>query len=278
MAYSWTKGSEKSLDQDVAVLSSSRRTYRGYVPWVAAALAVLIWWEITALHLVSAVALPSPVAVFHDLVATATVGYSGQTLLNSTLFSLGRISLGFVLAVLVGIPIGFWMATTEWVFLIIDPFLQFLRPIPPLAYIPLMVAWFGIGELPKVILIFFCTIPIIIISAMSGVKNVQESRRRVAECLGANRWQMFRYVVLPSALPEVFTGMRVGIGVAWTCLVAAEMIAASKGLGWMIQAAGGELQIGVVFVGIIMIGLLGYGMELGIRTLEHKMVPWKGKA
>ncbi len=262
---------------DMAILEPSRG-YRGYVPWVAALVAIIVWEAVAALHLVSATALPSPVQVFRDLIATATTGYSGQTLLNSTLFSFGRIAVGFILAVLVGIPIGFWMATTDWVFLIIDPFLQFLRPIPPLAYLPLIVAWFGIGELPKVILIFFCTIPIVIISAMSGVKSVQENRKRVAECFGASPWQMFRYVILPSALPEVFTGMRVGIGVAWTCLVAAEMIAASRGLGWMIMSAGGQLQIGVVFVGIIVIGLLGYGMELGIRTMEKKMVPWKGQA
>ncbi len=283
MGYPWSNQKTEMIEEmpmaatDMVIMDTGR-SYRGYVPWIAALVAILIWEAVAALHVVSSVALPSPIQVFRDLIATATVGYSGQTLLNSTLFSFGRIAVGFVLAVLVGVPIGFWMATTDWVFLIIDPFLQFLRPIPPLAYLPLIVAWFGIGELPKVILIFFCTIPIIIISAMSGVKGVQENRKRVAQCFGANHWQMFRYVILPSALPEVFTGMRVGIGVAWTCLVAAEMIAASRGLGWMIMSAGGQLQIGVVFVGIIIIGLLGYGMELGIRTMEKKMVPWKGQA
>lgn len=270
------ESAESALEQNV--WKADKKPYRGYVPWLVAAVMIGLWWGVTALHLFPPTSLPSPGSVVHDFIVVATVGYSGEPLLTSTLYSLGRIATGFIAAVAVGVPIGFWMASTEWVFLAIDPLLQFLRPIPPLAYIPVMIVWFGIGETSKVVLIFFCTIPIIIISAMSGVKSVQETRVRVAQCLGANKRQLFRYVIFPSALPEIFTGMRVGIGIAWTCLVAAEMIAASKGLGWMIESAGNELQIGVVFVGIVMIGLLGYGMELIIRSVEHRVTPWKGKA
>lgn len=270
------ENAESALEQNV--WKADKKPYRGYVPWLVAAVMIGLWWAVTAVHLFPPTSLPSPGAVVHDFIVVATVGYSGEPLLTSTLYSLGRITTGFIAAVAVGVPIGFWMASTEWVFLAIDPLLQFLRPIPPLAYIPVMIVWFGIGETSKVVLIFFCTIPIIIISAMSGVKSVQETRVRVAQCLGANKRQLFRYVIFPSALPEIFTGMRVGIGIAWTCLVAAEMIAASKGLGWMIESAGNELQIGVVFVGIVMIGLLGYGMELIIRSVEHRVTPWKGKA
>ncbi|POB10474.1 MAG: ABC transporter permease [Sulfobacillus thermosulfidooxidans] len=270
------ESAEGALEQKV--WKEDKKPYRGYVPWLVAVIMIALWWGVTALNLFPPTALPSPGAVVHDFITVATVGYSGEPLLTSTLYSLGRITTGFIAAVVVGVPIGFWMASTDWVFLAIDPLLQFLRPIPPLAYIPVMIVWFGIGETSKVVLIFFCTIPIIIISAMSGVKSVQETRIRVAQCLGANKRQIFRYVIFPSALPEIFTGMRVGIGIAWTCLVAAEMIAASKGLGWMIESAGNELQIGVVFVGIVMIGLLGYGMELIIRSIEHRVTPWKGKA
>jgi NitT/TauT family transport system permease protein/taurine transport system permease protein len=270
------EGAEGVVEQNLYQVD--KRAYRGYVPWLVATVIIALWWGVTALHFFPLTALPSPGSVVHDFIVVATVGYSGQTLLTSTLYSLGRITTGFIVAVIVGVPIGFWMASTEWVFLAIDPLLQFLRPIPPLAYIPVMIVWFGIGETSKVVLIFFCTIPIIIISAVSGVKSVQETRTRVAQCLGANKRQLFRYVIFPSALPEIFTGMRVGIGIAWTCLVAAEMIAASKGLGWMIESAGSELQMGVVFVGIVMIGLLGYGMELIIRSIEHRVTPWKGKA
>ncbi|OLZ11743.1 ABC transporter permease [Sulfobacillus thermosulfidooxidans] len=284
MGYSWVTPDEEpkngvvNQNSEAMTWALQKKPYKGYVPWLVAVVVILVWWLISALHWVSSTALPSPGSVFHDFISVATIGYSGVPLLTSTLYSLGRITAGFLAAVVVGIPLGFWMASSDWVFLAIDPLLQFLRPIPPLAYIPVMIVWFGIGETSKVILIFFCTIPIIIISAMSGVKSAQETRIRAAQCLGANKRQLFRYVILPSALPEIFTGMRVGIGIAWTCLVAAEMIAASKGLGWMIEAAGNELQIGVVFVGIVIIGLLGYGMELVIRRIEHRVTPWKGKA
>lgn len=267
------------LDKEVAVLVPPKSTRSHlWIPWLVAVILIAVWWLITALQLFSPVILPSPGNVVHQLIVTATVGYSGATLAADIGASVGRITAGFVAAVIVGVPVGFWMASSRLVFSAVDPLLQFLRPIPPLAYIPVMVAWFGTGELGKTILIFFCTIPIIIISAISGVKNVQETRLRVAQVFGATPFQQFRYVVLPSALPEIFTGMRVGIGVAWTCLVAAEMIAAQSGLGSMIETAGGELQLSVVFVGIVFIGLIGYLMELIIRTIEHRMVPWKGKA
>jgi NitT/TauT family transport system permease protein/taurine transport system permease protein len=168
------------------------------------------------------------------------------------------------------------MARSDIIFNIIDPFMQFIRPVPPLAYIPLLVVWMGIGELPKVVLILVGTLPIIIISTASGVRNTPIGRIRVAQCLGASPLQLFFYTILPSALPEIFTGMRVGIGIAWSCLVAAELIAADAGLGWLVQYAGQQLQVGFIFVGIIAIGLLGYAMELVIRLLEKLAVPWKG--
>lgn len=261
-----------------AAHAAKNRRYHAYVPWLVGAIIVFLWWAVSALHVFTPLALPSPQHVAHDIYAIATTGFNGHSLLDNIGASVVRIAVGFIAAVLIGVPIGFWMASNSIVFNAIDPVLQFLRPIPPLAYIPVMVIWFGTGPLSKFVLIFFCTIPIMIISAMSGVRNVQETRIRVAEVFGANKGQLFRYVILPSALPEIFTGMRVGIGVAWTCLVAAEMIAAQSGLGAMILIAGNQLRTGVVFVGIIFIGIIGYLMELLIRTVESRMVPWKGKA
>jgi ABC-type nitrate/sulfonate/bicarbonate transport system permease component len=125
-------------------------------------------------------------------------------------------------------------------------------------------------------LILVGTIPVIIIGTMSGVKSTPALRIAVARTLGATNAQIFRRIVLPSALPEIFTAMRVGIGVAWTCLVAAELIAASSGLGWLVQFAGQALQVGVVIVGIVIIGVIGYAMELAIRKAEQWIVPWRG--
>lgn len=252
-------------------------------PWkraipLAVAVAFLAIWEVLALlQVLPAVVLPSPISVVRELPGLFTVGYGGQTLLTDIWVSAVRIAMGFIMAVVIGVPLGLWMASNDIVFQVIDPILQFIRPVPPLAYIPLLIVWFGIGEFPKVLLIVLGTIPVIIINTVSGVRATPRHRIQAAQCLGATRYQIFRHVILPSSLPEVFTGMRVGIGVAWTCLVAAEIIAASAGLGWLVQEAGNEVQVGIIFIGITAIGLIGYTMELIIRLIEQVAVPWKGR-
>ncbi len=243
---------------------------------VVLAVAVLLWQVVSMAGVFPAFALPSPVAVWRAFVDIVREGYGGQSLLGDILISCFRIVIGFVGAVAIGVPVGLLMSRNKIVNDIIDPLLQFVRPVPPLAYIPLLVVWFGIGELPKAVLILVGTIPVIIIGTMSGVKSTPPLRIAVARTLGATNAQIFRRIVLPSALPEIFTAMRVGIGVAWTCLVAAELIAASSGLGWLVQFAGQALQVSVVIVGIVIIGVIGYAMELVIRKVENWVVPWRG--
>jgi len=238
--------------------------------------AVIAWQILCDFHVFPPIALPSPMAVLNALILLLAHGYGGHSLLDDVWISSLRIAIGFVGAVLIGVPVGLLMARIDIVFRTIDPFLQFVRPVPPLAYIPLLVVWFGIGELPKIILILIGTIPVIIIGTISGVKGTPPLRLAVARTLGASQSQIFRHVILPSSLPEIFTAMRIGIGVAWTCLVAAELIAADQGLGWLVQYAGQALQVAIVIVGIIVIGILGYAMELLIRILERRIVPWRG--
>ena len=240
------------------------------------AISIALWQAVSMAGVFPSFALPSPVAVWQSFVEIVRNGYGGQSLLSDIFISCFRIVIGFVGAVAIGVPVGLLMSRNKLVFDIIDPLLQFVRPVPPLAYIPLLVVWFGIGELPKAILILVGTIPVIIIGTMSGVKSTPALRISVARTLGATNAQIFRRIVLPSALPEIFTAMRVGIGVAWTCLVAAELIAASSGLGWLVQFAGQALQVGVVIVGIVIIGVIGYAMELAIRQIEKWIVPWRG--
>jgi ABC-type nitrate/sulfonate/bicarbonate transport system permease component len=269
---------EKSIERSPAV--KRRRVPSGLGSWwltaVVLIIAVLLWQAVSMAGVFPAFALPSPVAVWQAFVDIARNGYGGQTLIADILISCFRIIIGFVGAVAIGVPIGLLMSRSKIVFDIIDPLLQFIRPVPPLAYIPLLVVWFGIGEAPKAILILVGTIPVIIIGTMSGVKSTPPLRIAVARTLGATNAQIFRRIVLPSAMPEIFTSMRVGIGVAWTCLVAAELIAASSCLGWLVQVAGQALQVAVVIVGIVIIGVIGYGMELVIRKLESWIVPWRG--
>ena len=238
--------------------------------------ALVVWQLVAVAGVFPPFALPSPVAVWQAFVSILRQGYGGQSLSADIGISCFRILVGFVGAIVIGVPVGLLMSRNKVVFDIVDPLLQFVRPVPPLAYIPLLVVWFGIGELPKAILILVGTIPVIIIGTISGVKSTPPLRVSVARTLGASNAQIFRKVILPSALPEIFTAMRVGIGVAWTCLVAAELIAASSGLGWLVQFAGQALQVSIVIVGIVIIGLIGYAMELVIRKIESLVVPWRG--
>jgi NitT/TauT family transport system permease protein/taurine transport system permease protein len=264
------------LGEDLFKASKRWRRRSGYA--IAFALAIGIWWLLTAVRAFPVFALPSPVDVYHAFVTTTTTGYLSVTLQQDLLASLVRVGIAFVGAVVLGTIIGVVMAESRVIFGLIDPFLQFLRPIPPLAFIPLFVVWFGIGELPKVLLILVATLPVIIISTISGVRDTPRQRLEVAQCLGASRSEILRHVVLPSALPAIFTGMKVGVGVAWSTLVAAELIAAQSGLGWLVEQAGQELQTAIVVIGIIVIGIVGYLMELTIRSLEAAVVPWRGKA
>lgn len=238
--------------------------------------ALVVWTLLSISHVFPAVALPTPLEVWHSFTLVLTEGYLNKTLTQDVLFSLFRVSVGFFGAVLLGVPIGLLMAESKLVDRVIDPFLQLGRPVPPLAYIPLFVVWFGLGELPKILLILVGTIPIIIISTIGGVRNIPPQRYEVARCLGAKQRQLFLRVTLPSTLPEVLTGMKVGIGIAWGTLVAAELIAADVGLGWLVEQAANQLQTGIVIAGIIVIGILGYVMEMGIRLLERALVPWRG--
>ncbi|MDE2119841.1 MAG: ABC transporter permease [Betaproteobacteria bacterium] len=273
------QGNDMKLSAPPPGARPARRRLKLRSQWITALVLagmLVLWQVVAAAGVFPAFALPSPMAVWQSFVGILREGYGGQSLSADIAVSCLRILVGFVGAIVIGVPVGLLMSRNKLVFDIIDPLLQFVRPVPPLAYIPLLVVWFGIGELPKAILILVGTIPVIIIGTISGVKSTPPLRISVARTLGASNAQIFRKVVLPSALPEIFTAMRVGIGVAWTCLVAAELIAASSGLGWLVQFAGQALQVSIVIVGIVIIGLIGYAMELVIRKLETLIVPWRG--
>jgi NitT/TauT family transport system permease protein/taurine transport system permease protein len=239
-------------------------------------LGTVVAWQLVAWgHVFPSFAFPSPASTYRSFLATINHGYLGSTLQQDLLISLWRVTEAYVGAVVIGVLIGIAMTQSRIFFTLVDPYLQFLRPIPPLAYIPLFIVWFGIGEMPKVLLILVSTLPVIIINTINGVESTPRHRIELARNLGARRLQVLYRVVFPSALPDIFTGMKVAIGVAWSTLVAAELIAASQGLGWLIEEAGQQLQTGIVVVGIIVIGIMGYLMDLSIRLLERAVIPWR---
>ncbi len=158
-----------------------------------------------------------------------------------------------------------------------DPIIEFYRPLPPLAYLPLIIIWLGIGEFPKVFLIFLAIFAPMAIAARAGVRSVSIEQIHAAYAMGASRRQVISHVILKAALPEIFTGMRIGIGVGWTTLVAAEMVAAHRGLGFMVLNAAEFLASDTVIMGIIVIGIFAFAFDLLIRHLEKALIPWKGK-
>jgi taurine transport system permease protein len=269
--------------KEVAQPQAVAPTRRFSVPrnvWLSSAtlLVVLaIWWGVTALNLISPLFLPAPQQVLHQLITIASPqGFMDATLWQHLAASLGRILVALLAAVIIGVPVGIAMGLNDTVRGILDPLIEIYRPVPPLAYLPLMVIWFGIGETSKILLIYLAIFAPVTLSAVAGVRSVAQVRVRAARALGANRWQLLRFVVLPSALPEILTGIRIGLGVGWSTLVAAELIAATRGLGFMVQSAGEFLATDVVLAGIGVIAIIAFGLELGLRGLQRRLTPWHG--
>ena len=221
--------------------------------------------------------LPAPEVASERFLKLNKEGYRNFTLLEHTWASLSRVLYGFLFGALMGIPLGYAMGLTNWARGWFDPIVEFMRPVPPLALIPLMIIWFGIGETSKVILLFLAALWIMAIAARSGVSGVAIAKVHAAYSLGASKWQILRKVIIPNSLPEIFTGARVAMGVCWGTVVAAELVAAEKGLGMMIMVAAKFQLTDIVIVGIIMIGVIGFLIDIGIRKLERWLVPWKGK-
>ena len=221
--------------------------------------------------------LPAPEAVVHRLFEIASDGYKNFTLWEHLGWSLWRVISGFVLGSLVGIPLGYAMGLSDWFRGWFDPIVEFMRPVPALALIPLVIIWFGIGEEGKVVLLFLAALWIMTIAARSGVSGVRISKIHAAYSLGASKWQILRHVIIPNSLPEIFTGARVAMGVCWGTVVAAELVAADKGAGMMIVNASKFQLTDIVILGIILIGVIGYGIDILMRIAEAKLVPWKGK-
>ena len=221
--------------------------------------------------------LPAPEVVFQRFIWLNQEGYQGFTLLEHTWYSLQRVLLGFLAGAIVGIPIGYAMGLTGWARGWFDPIVEFMRPIPPLALIPLIIIWFGIGEVGKVVLLFLAALWIMIIAARSGVSGVAISKVHAAYSLGASKWQILSKVIVPNSLPDIFTGARVAMGVCWGTVVAAELVAANVGLGKMIVTASKFQLTDIIIVGITVIGIIGFAIEVGMRKLENWLIPWKGR-
>lgn len=236
-----------------------------------------LWWFVTFMGWVKPLFVPSPQAVLKKFLDVLQNGFTNVPLWEHLGVSTARVFGAFLLACIVGIPLGLAMGMSPVMRGIFDPVIEFYRPIPPLAYLPLMIIWFGIGETSKVLLIFLSVLAPVTLGARSGVKSAAIEQIHAAYSFGATRWQVLWQVIFPSALPEILTAMRIGVGFGWTTLVAAEMVAATEGLGYMVLTASQFLQTSTVIMGIFVIAAIAYGFDMLMRWVERRIVPWKGR-
>ncbi len=235
------------------------------------ALLLLVWQGISLFVLdeTTRALLPPPTAV---AVAGWELLASGE-LLRHLFDSLRREAVALVwalTAVPLGVAMGWWKRVNDQ----LDPLVEILRPIPPLAWIPLSILWFGVGDIQNQFIIFLGIFFPILLNTITGVQGVEPNLVRAARCLGANEAAILRRVVLRAALPQIVTGVRIGLGVGWMALVAAELVGANSGLGFMINDARTLLRTDIVIVGMIAIGLVGLTIDLAIRELSRRALPW----
>ena len=254
-----------------------RKSTSFYISLATVIMLLALWYIVTKFRLVSPMFLPEPQKVWAAFISICTEGYKSYAFWEHLSASLERIGLAFGLATLVAVPLGLASGYIPWIKAIMEPVVEFIRPLPPLAYYTLLVLWMGIDNESKVMLLFIACFMPIYIACATAVLRVSQNYLRNAAVLGANRFQIFFRIIFPSALPDIFLSMRTALGFGYTTLVAAEMVAARSGIGWMVLDASNYLKSEVVFVGIIIMSMTGLLLDQFIRMLKNICIPWEGK-
>lgn len=248
--------------------------------WVSSCTIVIIfaaWFVVTGTGLVGPTYLPSPQALGSAFVGLLKNGYQNTPLWEHIGISLFRALSGFALGVAVGIPTGLVTGYNRAADAAISPIMAFIRPIPPIAFIPMVVLYFGLGEVGKIVLIFITAFNYAHVNAHAGAAHVPIAYIRAAQTLGLTPGQIFRKVVFLAAWPHIFTGLKVAMALSWAVVVAAELVGAQMGLGFMISDAAQVFQIPVVFIGILLIGSIGLALNMILSVAESRIVHWKGR-
>ncbi|RQD85133.1 MAG: ABC transporter permease [Methanocalculus sp. MSAO_Arc2] len=236
---------------------------------------ILVVWEIAALLINNPFILPHPAIVVSVLLAPTVDILGSGSLIDNTFLSIWRVALGFSLAVACAVPAGIIIGKYRTVDELLDPVVQLFRPIPPLAWVPLALAWFKIGLASIIFIIFIGSFFPILINTIDGVRRVNRTWLETAEIYGAKGWKQLVYVIIPAAAPVIWTGLRVGFGVAWMCVVAAEMLpGTSSGIGYLIMYSYNWGQVPVIIAGMIIIGLIGIGVDMFFKGVERKKFQW----
>ncbi|GAA1722779.1 taurine ABC transporter permease TauC [Brachybacterium phenoliresistens] len=252
-------------------------------------LVILLWWAVAALRLIDPLYLPGPGAVLSAFVdanrclvvdeasGRTVCGVQNYYLWEHLVASLQRIGLGVALAVVAGVVLGFLMSMWEPVNTALAPYLNFLRALPPLGYIGLIIVWVGIGDTSKYLLLFLAAFPPIVIATIDGVRGVREDQVLAARSMGAGPVDVARYVVLPAAAASILSGVRLSVGFAWTTVVAAELNNGIPGIGGLAYISGTQLNTPLTIACIIVIGLVAVALDGCIRLVGDRLTPWHGK-
>jgi len=235
---------------------------------------IALWILVTSMGWANELFLPGPQAVWAAFIKTMTKGYQGSTLIEHVGTSLYRILSAFALACLVGIPLGIVMGVSRYARALLNPLIEFYRPLPPLGLYTVLVMWLGIGETSKLALLFLAGLPGIIIATIQAVSTIDPVYVRAAQALGATRRDLLFQVYLPAAGPLILAGMRISLGFTYTVLVAAEIVAANAGIGWMIWDAAKFLLSDIVIMGLVVLGLTGIALDFAMRFIGRVFMPW----
>lgn len=238
---------------------------------------MLLWYVATENEWVNTSLIPKPQKVWKAFLETGK-GYKGYTLWQHIGISLKRMFVATMTACIIAVPLGLVCGFNATISAIFEPIIGFYKPLPPLAYYSLLILLLGIGEGSKVMLLFLAAFAPCYISCVAAVSRVNKNYFRAAYSMGANRWQVFWFVMLPACLPDVFVGMRTAFGVAYTTLVAAEMAAANSGIGWMVLDAKNWFRNDIIFLGIIIMAFMGIAIDFILKLIEKKLIPWRGEA
>ena len=262
---------------------SSKVLSRIGLPVLSLIIFIGLWQLVVSLKIWNETLVPAPSAVWDAFVQTSTTndgvrGYAGKYLYEHLLVSLERIAYGTVIGIAVGIAFGLLMGTFGKVRAVFEPWITFLRTLPPLAYFSLLIIWLGINEEPKITLLAVAAFPPVAVATTSAVLAAPQSLTESAKALGGSKFDVIKDVVVPSALPETFTGIRLAVGVAYSSLVAAELVNGLPGIGGMVRDAANYNNTPVVLVGIVAIGTSGLIIDGLLQLIERKTVPWRGRA
>lgn len=260
--------------------ASGSTRWTGAAATLAVVAALLLAWHLlTAVWgVISPARFPKPVEVWQALTQIVTVGYGNAKWLEHVARSVLLVTMGFVVASSLGVLLGLAMGASRRIEAFVNPIFLVLRPIPPLAWIPLAIVWLGLGDAAKLMVIFVSAFVPSVINSYSGVRQIETPVFEAAAMLNVKGWRYWKEVLVPGALPSIFTGLRLSLQASWTTLVAAELVGAVAGLGSILNQAAQDIYPAMILVGMVSVALCGWLMTLGLGRIERLVMPWRASA